>query len=224
IIQTPSGPMLESASPELLASLLADYSDRITAAGVPIDEWLAPGVSEETIRAELATVGLVAPDELLVWFGWHNGLSTTVPRTTSVHAMPYFVPLSVEDAVENYKQDVLEFEAPSPVYPGREPLPDEFYQWGLTEGFMRLIRELRGCAIECVSASSEPPRLRSINEDFYEEAPQGLFQAVSLCTLVSWWIESLDSGTFRWDKDKNNWELDLRWSSFPESQRAVRFS
>ena len=221
IQQTPSGPMLESASPDLLESLLANYGTRLKVAGVPVDEWLAPGVAEQTVREELESVGLIAPDELIVWFGWHNGRSTTIPREVSVHALPDFSPLSVGEAVKGYEREVLNFEAP-PVYPGRTPIPDEFFQFGVTRGWMRLVGSVYGTAIECVSPPSEPPRLRSANEDFVESAPEGFYQAVSLCTLVNWWIESLDSGAFTWDATGGRWLVDQM--RLPASQRAVLFS
>lgn len=219
--QTPSGPMLESASPALLAELLASYESRLKALGIPLDDWLAPGLPEKAVRTELGRVGLVAPDELVVWFGWHNGRSPNVPREVSVHALPDFPPLSLSEAVNGYVRDVLHFEAPS-VLPGQDPVRDEYFQFGVTQGWMRLIDSVYGCAIECVDSPAQVPRLRSANEDFFDSAPEGFYQAVSLCTLVSWWLESIDSGAFVWDAAGGRWLVDEMLH--PAAQRAILFA
>jgi hypothetical protein len=48
------------------------------------------------------------------------------------------------------------------------------------------------------------------------------YRAVSLCTLVTWWLESLHSGAFRWDAVDERWIVDRRL--LPRTQRAALFS
>lgn len=213
--------MVQSASADLLRELLGDYQRRLEAVGIPIDTWLAPGVSEEEVRRELAKVDLVSPDEVVVWFGWHNGRAPGVARQVSLHALPTFDPSSLAEAIKSYDDWVLHYEAP-PVPNGRAPIPDEYFQFGVTRGWLRLINDGRGCAVECAEPSSKSPRLRSATEDFGTPGSEHLFQAVSLCTLVAWWIESLESGAFRWDATERRWRID--YFGLPETQRAVLFS
>jgi hypothetical protein len=65
---------------------------RLRAFGAPIVEALAPGVSAEEIRAVLDAEGLQAPDDVVAWWGWHDGavLSDAPPVLSgpSVHLRP----------------------------------------------------------------------------------------------------------------------------------------
>lgn len=55
-----------------------------------IREIAGPGVSEDQIRAELATIDLTPPPELLTWWGWHNGVTDDAPPST------YYTQIGVE--------------------------------------------------------------------------------------------------------------------------------
>ena len=57
-----------------LSGLLAALEVRLRRFGAPVVEALRPGAPPELVRAELAAEGLAAPDELVAWWGWHDGV------------------------------------------------------------------------------------------------------------------------------------------------------
>ena len=63
---------------------------------------LAPGLTERTVRDQLAAVGLVATNELVELYGWHNG-TRFAPETMldDVHMFPGSYLLALEDSLAN---------------------------------------------------------------------------------------------------------------------------
>ena len=59
-------------------SELVDALERLMAehrrVGSPFPDYLLPGLDPATIRAQIATIGLEAPDEAVELFAWHNGV------------------------------------------------------------------------------------------------------------------------------------------------------
>ena len=214
------GPRVREVGADRLRSLLAEYSDALVSLGVPLDDWLAPGVSEHEVRSQLADVELVSSDELVVWFGWHDGLNPGVDRKRSTQALPGIVPLSLQEAVAMYRAGVLNVQDP-PERPGQPKLTREDFFFGAGVGWLRIANDIYGPAVECVDPPSRIPRLRSPNIEFGFPGTEGYFGAVSMCTLVTWWVESLRSGAFDWLPKEQRWEI--RPELFPASQRAARF-
>jgi hypothetical protein len=62
-----------------LPALLHTLEERLRAAGALITEHWRPGADRERVEQGLASVGLQAPDEVVIWFGWHDG-TDSVPR------------------------------------------------------------------------------------------------------------------------------------------------
>jgi hypothetical protein len=217
VSMTPHGPMADGSSPALLAELLDQVEEEFTAAGAPLDRWLAAGIGADEVSGRLAEVGLAAPDELLVWFGWHNGLAPAHDGEFPQRALPNFVPASIELAVGLYRDMVLNFEAPPRV-------PRHHFMFGAGEGWLRIVDDLRGCAVDCSGGtpSARPPRIRSADDQFDEDDPNKLGQAVSLCTYVTWWLESLHTGAISWNLAEQRWDIDF--ADMPATQRAVLFS
>jgi hypothetical protein len=216
IVPTPDGPMTVGSSPELLRYLLQYYEWELLQRGISLQRTLAPGIDESEVRGQLAGVGLHPPDEVIVWFGWHNGPATW-PRFEPHSALPNFRQARLDDAIQRYRWSVLEFPPPTAV-------EKERYYFGAGEGWLRLVDDNFGCAIDCSpgSPSTEPPRIRSASESFFEPGMERAYRAVSLCTLVTWWLESLRFGAFRWDAVDQRWIVDRYL--LPRSQRAALFS
>jgi hypothetical protein len=59
-----------------LPALLGGLEDRLRRFGAPVVEAFRPGAPPDHMRAVLAAEGLAAPDELLEWWGWHDGADT----------------------------------------------------------------------------------------------------------------------------------------------------
>jgi hypothetical protein len=67
-----------------------------------IREIAAPGLSGDHVKAELAAVGLEPLPELLVWWGWHNGVVDEAPRSTAYtqFGIPNWSQISLQHSVQ----------------------------------------------------------------------------------------------------------------------------
>jgi hypothetical protein len=82
-------------------AILGEYDARLREAGVPVDEWALPGLSDEQIREALAGLGLALPAEARVWWAWRNGERETADRQLW---RPWRRGLPLEQAVAQYRQ------------------------------------------------------------------------------------------------------------------------
>jgi hypothetical protein len=58
---------------EELRPLLAELEERLRNHGAPVAEALRPGAPPERVRAALEDDGLRAHEDLVTWWGWHDG-------------------------------------------------------------------------------------------------------------------------------------------------------
>ena len=49
----------------------------------------------------------------------------------------------------------------------------------------------------------------------------GWYRALSLCTIVAWWNEGVQSGAFWWDSAQGTWAYE--YSSVPQTMQNARF-
>jgi len=64
---------VDGAGPDLLQELLDRYEAEIRQRCVPLWESMRPGLSRGEIVDRLGAAGLPAPEELVVWWMWHDG-------------------------------------------------------------------------------------------------------------------------------------------------------
>jgi hypothetical protein len=190
-IGTLFGPSVEGASPELLVELLPTLEDQLRTKGIPVEEYLSPGASPAAVRAGFEECGLVAPDEAVVWFGWHDG-PTRHPNSHKV--MPMFLGWSLAECVAAYLD------------PAGHPKGHEDWQWD--PAWIQIMGDANGLAISCAAAPDQAPLVRALTWDgeFGTQPSQTLSQAVSLCTPVAWWVDALQHGWYRWNPHGNAWE------------------
>ena len=187
-IGSPKGPTVEGAPAEMLTELLRELDESLTRAGFPVDRLLLPGSDEGSIRAAVARVGLIAPDELVAWFSWHEG-------SARLDAARPFVPgctlWSLESVLSLYE---------------KEPLGEE--EWN--PNWLQVIGPNVGIAVYCDSDAAAPPLLRSVAPDseFGTQPNQTARQVVSLCTPVAWWLDSLANGWYEWQAQVGRWHSD----------------
>jgi hypothetical protein len=215
----PNGMIADSSSPELLHELLVEYERRLVGFGVPLGDWLQPGVDADRLTNQLGSVGLGTPDELAVWFGWHNG---TIPNPTyaaSSFALPGILFAPIEVAIAQYKAMTIDF------VPPRDAITSPIDDWwpGAGEGWLLLEYGSRGVTVNCQEPPDDPLRLHHIFPDFDDLEVDGvpLWKAQSLCTLVTWWHMSLDSGAVNWNSGTQRWEDGPGLT--PSSQVAAHF-
>lgn len=60
----------------MIEHVLDELEQRLRTAGVPAVERLAPGLPPEVVRQELMSFAGHAPQEVVDWFSWHNGLTS----------------------------------------------------------------------------------------------------------------------------------------------------
>ena len=85
-----------------LASLLSELEKRLREFHAPIAETFRPGANPEHVRAALSAAGLEPHDDLVVWWGWHDGAeavpSGSITSATTSLISPWFMP-TLEDAI-----------------------------------------------------------------------------------------------------------------------------
>jgi len=190
-IGTAVGPSVEGASPTLLSELLMEMETELRRQGVPVDEYLRPPAPISVVRAGFEECGLDPPLEALAWFGWHDG-PTRAPNSHKV--MPMFLGWSLAESVRAYLD------------PKGQPKGREDWQWD--PRWLQIMGDGNGLAIFCGDAPDKAPLVRGITVDreYGTQPSQTLRQVVSLCTPVTWWIDALRHGWYRWNKHANAWE------------------
>ena len=192
-VRTPSGPMLEGSSPDLLRKLLENLFDALESAGVPLRAHLRPGLSEGYIRERLERRGLVAPLELVSWYETFDGARFMVGEAPT-RLFPVFDLHSLDQALALYDAEAEALRM------GSEP-------WEWNPEWLRIGEPVHSLAVHCAPDESAPPRVRSVGDDHTTQALDPTYQVVSLCTPVAWWIEALEAGVFEWRADVGNWAL-----------------
>jgi hypothetical protein len=111
------------------------------------------------------------------------------------------VPLS--EAVNNYllvREEAASFSLNMPLPP--PPADDPEWLWR-SEWFP--LTQLGGIAIDCSVPFGSPTPVRLLDwhfEDFQQ------VKASSLGEVVTWWIEALDQGVWRYEEKDGRWECD----------------
>jgi hypothetical protein len=179
--------MAQKAGAPLLSDLLARLEIELKNKGVPVPELAMPGADPERIRSDFDAVGLTVPDEVIVWFSWHDG---PLSESLGPALLPKFTFYSHAEAIKSYQSGYG-------LSRGTEP-------WEWDPDWFELMGEPGGLAVNCAAPRDHPPLIRAI--DFAAglgTSPEAVeLQAVSLCTLVTWWIEALRNEWVAWDMDR----------------------
>lgn len=174
----------------MLEDLLRALEVELVTHGVPVNEFLKPGADPRSIRAEFASSGLIAPAEAVAWFEWHDG-RYEVPG--SEEALPVF---------EAWSLDYLRAEREDPHSQRRG-----YGEWDWNPGWIHLMGDQTALAMCCTAPPDENPLVRMVSTDGFNgtQDHQTARQVVSLCTPVTWWIDSLRRGFYTWDAKASAW-------------------
>jgi hypothetical protein len=215
-LETADGPTVEGAGAELLKTLLVELESEIARAGAPVGEFEA-GVPKSETRARLAQIGIEAPDEVLIWFAWHNGVSRGPDGGRPSMLLPSRDFWTLDGVIRRRQ-------GPPPPWgdPYDDGPPVGWPPWLEIIGYGRL-----GIAVSL--QSNEPTIIRATTPTAYltgehelEDPDAGArHQAVSLCTPVAWWIEAIQSGGLTWDNDTRLWQRPL--TGVPRERVALGF-
>ncbi|MGE3193888.1 MAG: hypothetical protein AB7K08_10515 [Microbacteriaceae bacterium] len=188
-VDTPDGSMLVGASAGVLADLLARLENEMAAAGAPT-EALAPGIAPERCREVLRPIEGSIPEEVEVWFQWHNGMLGGTRQPRLLRGLDFW---SAEQAASADQSGGLPFgEA----------------EWEWDPRWFRLTGDNYGLI---VTTDQRPhPLVRRWNPEIgtsplHEPSP---LQVVSLCTPVARWIEAIRERWWIWDPRTDAWDYD----------------
>jgi len=201
-ILTPDGPTVEGVGGELLGSLLGELEARLKERSVPVDAGLMPGLRPEFVRAMIRDeIALTAPDELVVWFSWRNGIRFA-PPTRVTQVLPFIWSASLEQCIAKYKYWVEAKQS--------QPALGESGLWAWAESWLPLERQAHTYHISCREDPSIPPLVKRSDERYPVGKDDGHYQVRSLCTLVAWWIEAIDCGATQWIEHRQEWLSDVK--------------
>ncbi len=166
----------------------------LTEQEAPVVERLQPPVSPVAIAALESEFGLTLPDELRLWWEWHNGTDVK-PHERAVKASigPLFEFLGAEEAlkVTRESQELA-----------REIDPDEpEVYWGST--WLAIGNDGR---VACDLAVNPDAPVPVLDVDYHKVAQPGAIVAKSLGEMVAWWIEALETGAWHYDDGHDRWE------------------
>ena len=203
-VEVADGLSVDGASAELLERLLPEFEMELRRAGVAVDECFAPPIGRSTVAAAFERLALPLPEEVVTWFGWHDG----VVDLTWMKAFPKFEFYSLENVVDRYLNE------------RGWPKGHEDWQWN--PEWIQLLGDNNGLAIECLPPSDVSPRVRPLSHDgeWGTQPDNGYAQVVSLCTPVTWWIESLRAGEYTWYPEHRAWDWDFGKPSDRPEKRA----
>ena len=166
--------------------------------GAPLVANLRPGLSEHEIEAQLRPLGLRAPAEARLWWGWHDGVPSGQARIMGGSWFRFF---TLSDAVAQYHSSRGVAKQAAGI---DEEGADRFWHpsWlPITEtGYGAVI------ACDCAVAEGSVTPIRVV--DWGRKEDSDVPVAGSFGQMVAWWIEAIERGAWRYDADLGRWEID----------------
>ena len=218
---TPTGPRATISGPAALRSLLDELEETVRSFGGHPEVWLQPGLTPEAVESTLAKVELRANDELITWFGWHNGVAHSTDGLGRPLILPGIVPGDLQGLTQRYRASVFDMVIPSENGAVMEP---RLFTWGLGFGWLPLESSNQTrYAVSCHGAREAVPLIRRAEAEApFDSAWDDKLQAVSLCTPVLWWLEALANGAYQFDAQNQAWS-DADITKLPSTQIDAGF-
>lgn len=180
--------------------------DRLSATwlshGVPIEDALAPGRAVESFTSDDARLHVDLPDELRMWWAWHDGGIEGRRPVSSWMMGPLLIPMSSTMSREWWQTTMREATAAAAEAPEGSPLADPEYWW--RESWVPLFNDGAGhVAADCEPGPAGVTPIRRIEWGVDDGPPPPA--ADSLGQMVEWWIEIIELGIWTWDKARDRW-------------------
>ncbi|MDQ2630054.1 MAG: SMI1/KNR4 family protein [Actinomycetota bacterium] len=173
---------------------LAELERLLVNQEAPVVQRFQPPASGEALAAVEAYLGAPLPDELREWWGWHNGIDeSSGERPIQSSIGPIFFALSTVGAVETSRELRIGAEEDAPEDPD-----------SLWASSWIAIRSQGRVACECNIPTDAPVPV--LHVDYHKAAYPGAVICHSLGRMVQWWIEALESGAWRYDREDGRWE------------------
>jgi hypothetical protein len=138
---------------------------------VPVVQGLLPGVDESEVRQMLAEVDIEPPDDLIDWFGWHNGYAPPRSGKPFWNIGPSQQAIGLERAYDIYTELRHDID---------ELAPDEDTEWFLVINFTHNGYILMYCG--------DKADRRGQVACWMAEFPDGFYRPATLAEPVEWWM------------------------------------
>jgi hypothetical protein len=190
-------PMPESGLSDALSRLEAEW----VRLGAPIAGLLRPGLSDDEIDGQTASLGLTVPPELRAWWRWHDGADRGEQHGFERTIGPggyAFLPLY--EALHQYESEMQianRVRGEAPVVWGRSWLP-----FMVNSGPSRLY-------VDCDRVT--PWKASPVRAVTWEWEEPEVDRAASLWQAVELWVWLLDSDYYQWSEQ--GWAYD--WEAIP---------
>lgn len=160
----------------------------------PVVRRFRPPASREVFEVIEVEFGLRVPNELALWWKWHDGTDVKLHEKAAKASIgPLFEFLGAEEALNITRKSRGLAEDIDPDEP-------EAY-WRPT--WLAIGSDGR---VACDLAVGLDAPLAVLNVDYHKAAYPGVVGARSLGEMVRWWIEALETGAWRYDDEHDRWE------------------
>lgn len=190
---------IDADVPLLNADLLAQLGSGWAKQGAPIGDHLASGLSEDEMDSCVGPLGLRLPLEARVWWGWHDGVpwrpdGAATPERALGPGLQY---KPLRESVEDYLLDRRIF---AEVEGDPEPFRPASY-FPITRGTGPIL-------CDCSVPEGAPTPIYYTHT--HDSHPKDLREPVarSFGEMVSWWIDALRDGSWRWNPQRGAWDRD----------------
>lgn len=203
ILFTPHGFMATGAGAGLLGELLAQLDFANKQAGFDLSETCNPGIGRQQIVDTWAPHGLTPPDEVITWWGWHNGFRKDIGSRSGIQQLP------LDFSEDKYRTMPLA-RAEYAWYPEWVPL------WGQGPAHI---------SMSFADDATGTPLIRATDGALGTQPEETDQQVVSLCTPVTWWLIGIEKGWTRAENVSDGgrfWVAD--WMSIPREWRATQMA
>lgn len=160
----------------------------------PVVRRFQPPASNEALAAVESYLGAPLPDELREWWDWHDGTDAERDEQTVQSSIgPLFFALSTAGAVKTSRELRVGAETDAPEDPD-----------SLWASSWIAIGSQGRVACECSIPADAPVPVLDV--DYHKAAYPGAVVCHSLGRMVRWWIEALESGAWRYDRERGRWK------------------
>lgn len=171
--------------------------------GCRLVDHLAPGLSEDQIRARLDELGMTPSGELLAWYQWHDGVLPSVLDARVNPKLIRWVPMSLGEAITDWA-----------TWPRGEG------QW--VPGWLPIghYNNATRLAVDCTPVQGDLARLHCAMPEY------GLFDFAELpvvegfATVVHWWRSALEDGHIQYDAANDSFDLS-NWAGLAAARRRT---
>lgn len=196
--------MAEGSPIELDGKVLTTLEERLARHAPALLERLGPGLTPAEVDQTIAPLGIAVPRELHAWWGWRNGISSSEIGSDTERMLGYNrVLIPLEELVgkrlaleEGWRQRV------------------GWFDWDPSW----LLIGNASASIVCDCSRPEQPMAPVLLLDGMDEEA-GRPRTRSLGQLVTWWIEAMDAGAWRYRGVRAGWHVEPNLLT-PEQQRS----